>query len=62
MSRTKVRPWTLRDPLLRKSHAHKAHRYVPDTDEELNEWLLEQQHHEDASYQADEENYYADES
>lgn len=44
MSRTKIRTWVFRDPLMRKAHAHSVRTKEPDMDEELDEWLEEQYH------------------
>lgn len=42
MARTRIRRPLFIDPLLRKGHAHNAERYVPTVDEELEEWLREE--------------------
>jgi hypothetical protein len=56
MSRTKVRTWLFRDPLLRKGHAHTQAMKAPDPEEELEEWLEEryrEQHQRDEDERGD---------
>jgi hypothetical protein len=45
MARTKRRNPITTDPLMRKCHTHHAPRYEPTIDDELDEWLREQQDH-----------------
>jgi hypothetical protein len=57
VSRTKVRTWIFRDPILRKGGAHNRERYVPDTDEQLEEWLEQQKQDENRQRNEEDETY-----
>jgi hypothetical protein len=53
VSRTKIRTWVFRDPLMRKAHAHSVRTKEPDLDEELELWLNEELDWENHSRQED---------
>jgi len=61
MARTRIRRSLFIDPLLKKGHAHNATRYEPTVDDELEEYLKEedermlQQQHEHWQQLSDEE-------